>query len=110
MLNLFIICRMSYEICNNATAVGYGKLLTGMYVPCCWLYSDVPAAGSGPSEAPQAAANTQTYKWEQLRLKTNKDLADILKAKGLRSTGKKEELIQRILEFQRRQKSAGQPS
>jgi len=48
----------------------------------------------------------QTYSADQLRSKTNQELADILKARGLAGRGKKEELVQRILEAQERRRAA----
>jgi hypothetical protein len=50
------------------------------------------------------------YSPEQLKAKTNKELADILKSKSLPVTGKKDELIRRIMDFQRSQKRAARPS
>jgi hypothetical protein len=58
--------------------------------------------GSGQS------ASAVIYLADQLRSKTNQELVDILKSRGLAGRGKKEELVQRILEAQDRSRRSGQ--
>mmetsp|Transcript_31119 Transcript_31119/g.69153 ORF Transcript_31119/g.69153 Transcript_31119/m.69153 type:complete len:178 (+) Transcript_31119:83-616(+) len=47
---------------------------------------------------------------EALKLKSNKDLQELLRARGLPTKGNKAEMMQRLIEYQRRQKKASQPS
>lgn len=61
----------------------------------------------------QAAAGrgaVQTYTAEQMRGKTAAQLMEILKARGLPVRGKKEELVQRLLEAQDRARRAADPA
>ena len=60
--------------------------------------------GSGSGGAPQ------TYTAEQMRSRTAAQLMEILKARGLPVRGKKEELVQRLLEAQDRAKRAADPA
>ena len=64
-------------------------------------------AGQGGSGA---AARPQTYTAEQLRGKTLAQLMEVLKARGLPVRGKKEELVQRLLEAQDRARRAADPA
>ncbi len=50
------------------------------------------------------------YSVPQLKAKTAKELAEILRRLRLPVSGKKEELVGRIMEQQRRQQRAGRPS
>ena len=65
------------------------------------------SAGQGGSGA---AARPQTYTAEQLRGKTLAQLMEVLKARGLPVRGKKEELVQRLLEAQDRARRAADPA
>jgi hypothetical protein len=47
---------------------------------------------------------------EQLQVKTVKELGGLLAARGLPVSGKKLDLIRRLLDYQRRVKKASQPS
>ena len=78
----------------------------------CWLLLSVVSsavllpAGQGGS----GAARPQTYTAEQLRSKTLAQLMEVLKARGLPVRGKKEELVQRLLEAQDRARRAADPA
>ncbi len=66
----------------------------------------VLCTGEGPGgQAPVV----QTFSADLLRSKTNQELGEILKAKSLNSRGKKEELVQRILDAQHRAKKPARP-
>lgn len=70
-----------------------------------------PAAAGGASTSGQNAGAGSDYKrvafsQDELKAKTVKELQDALKQRGMPISGKKEVLMQRILEFQRRQKLA----
>jgi hypothetical protein len=77
--------------------------------------SAVPNRGSLPlplapsTSLPQSLPDRKAiYSLEDLRSKNTKQLQDILKSKGLTLSGNKDQLIQRIIDFQRRQKIAQQ--
>ena len=65
---------------------------------------------AGPSVAAAAAnrtaSRTASYSQEELRGKSIKELQELLKARGLPVSGKKEALMQRVVDYQRRQKMA----
>ena len=65
------------------------------------------AAGQGGSGA---SGTAQTYTAEQMRSKTAAQLMEVLKARGLPVRGKKEELVQRLLEAQDRARRAADPA
>lgn len=66
-------------------------------------HCEAGASGEGPSgEAP----SLQFYTADQLRSKTNQELTEMLRSRGLGGRGKKEEMVQRILEFQERGKKS----
>ena len=69
-----------------------------------WNFYDAGAGGSGTGGA------VQTYTAEQMRGKTAAQLMEILKARGLPVRGKKEELVQRLLEAQDRARRAADPA
>jgi SAP domain len=62
------------------------------------------AGGAGPS----GVDTKRTFTQEELKAKTVKDLQDILKARGMPVSGKKDALMQRMIDFQRRQRVAAQ--
>lgn len=70
-----------------------------------------PAAAGDASTSGQNAGAGSDYKrvvfsQDELKAKTVKELQDALKQRGMPISGKKEVLMQRILDFQRRQKLA----
>ena len=68
------------------------------------LASHTGTGGAGTSSRPQ------TYTAEQLRGKTLAQLMEVLKLQSLPVRGKKEELVQRLLEAQDRAKRAAAPA
>lgn len=62
--------------------------------------------GEGPSGE---TLSLQSYTADQLRSKTNQELTELLRSRGLGGRGKKEEMVQRILEFQERGKKSARP-
>lgn len=79
------------------------------------LSAAIPASKQA-SAALQAAGSTQPascsksskqlFTVEQLKLKTNKELVDLLRARSCPVSGQKAELIRRLLDYQRRLKKA----
>eukprot|EP00955_Chlamydomonas_euryale_P114207 366260-Chlamydomonas_euryale.AAC.14 len=63
-------------------------------------------SGAGPSRVHGGVDAKRMYSQDELRAKTLKDLGDLLKQRGLPVSGKKEQLMQRLIDFQRRQKMA----
>lgn len=71
-----------------------------------------------PAENPSKKANTtaqseahrQAYTQEELKAKSVKELQELLKARSLSSIGRKEELLRRLIDYQRRVKLASQPA
>lgn len=63
------------------------------------------SAGAAQPQGPR-----RTFTFEELKVKSNKDLQELLKSRGLPVTGKKEELLRRLMDYQRRMKRAQQPS
>lgn len=74
------------------------------------------AAGPGPPPAPPASASAgpqqraTSFTLDELNKKTVKDLQDLLRARSLQTAGRKDELVRRLLDYQRRQRLASQPS
>jgi hypothetical protein len=69
---------------------------------------------SAPAQPPPSNttndASKKVYAAEELKGKTVKELQDLLKARSMPISGKKEALMQRLIDFQRRQKSAAEVS
>ncbi|KAK9916984.1 hypothetical protein WJX75_009505 [Coccomyxa subellipsoidea] len=89
-------------------AIGKGKQDKGKAADKGKRPAEAPhdRAGEGPSGQ---ASTLQTFTADQLRSKTNQDLGEILKGRSLNSRGKKEELVQRILDAQHRAKKPARP-
>ena len=83
---------------TTATAGAVGALGAGAAV-----------AGSGGGGSSISLKHTM-YSSEQLQVKTVKELGGLLAARGLPVSGKKLDLIKRMMEYQRRVKKASQPS
>jgi hypothetical protein len=67
-------------------------------------------AQPGSAAAAAAAGDTSRFTVQELKGKTIKELQEVLRRKGLPVSGKKEELVMRLMELQRRQQRAGRPS
>lgn len=59
------------------------------------------------SSTPQGTSALVHFSQEELKAKTVRELTEILKARGLPTSGKKDELIRRVVDYQRKQKRAG---
>ncbi|GBF92485.1 hypothetical protein Rsub_04589 [Raphidocelis subcapitata] len=66
-----------------------------------------PLAAPGPGPAP---ARQQLFTPEQLQSKTAKEVSELLRARGQSGAGRKEQLVVRLLDFQRRMRRAMQPA
>lgn len=69
-----------------------------------------PAATAAAAAAAGGACSTGKellqYSAEQMMLFSNKKLTELLKGCGLKQAGKKEEMVRRLLEYQRRLRKA----
>jgi hypothetical protein len=72
--------------------------------------SGAGAAAPSPAAGARAVARHAVFTPLQLQAKTAKELAEMLKARGQSGAGRKEQLVMRLLDFQRRMRRAMQPA
>eukprot|EP00798_Chlamydomonas_sp_ICE-L_P016559 gene16559-22788_t len=70
--------------------------------------ASAPASGSGANASSKAKFEMMSQ--DQLKKMTNKELQELCKSRGMVGSGKKEELLRRLLDHQRKIKRASQPS